>query len=258
MLPALATLALWACTSGGSDSESSGGVNTPTPGLTTVQASCDAIQDIQSYRYSITLRFDTPAFQQSDAATPNPLSQFAEALTALFSDMEMEGAVVAPDRSQALLRFQGEELELRTIGDRSWIRRGATWQEQEPPSQDLLFSPASICPDLLDDLAPSLAAGSGKVELVNGIETVHYRLDEADLKRLPQLLGRSGQEGLPSQFGVDVWLERNDGWPVRLEIAASDLDEQGDPISQELFLEFSDINDPTIRIDPPPVSPAQT
>lgn len=223
-----------------------------------MEASCDAIQDIESYRYSITLRLEAPAFQQRDEATPNPLSGFAEALADLFRDMELQGAFVSPDRSQALLRFQEEELELRIIGDKSWIRVGATWQEQEPPGEDVVLTPASVCEDLVEDLAPSLAAAAGQEDLVNGIETVHYRLDEADLKGLPELLGRSGEEGLPSEFGVDVWLERSDGWPVRLEIAASDVDAEGEPISLELFMEFSAIDDPTIEIEPPPVSPAQT
>ena len=259
ILPALAALALWACTGGGSDSDSSRVAITPTPTLSRVQASCDAIQDIQSYRYSISLKLEAEAFRQTAEATPNPLSEFADALTALFSDMQLEGSFVAPDRSQVLLRFQGEELELRTIDDRSWVRVGATWQEQASSSdEDVLLTPASVCADLVEDLAPSLAAGSGEVELVNGIETIRYRLDEADLKGLPELLGRSGEEGLPSEFAVAVWLERNDGWPVRLEIVASDVDEQGRPISLELFMEFSDIDDPDIEIEPPPVSPTQT
>jgi hypothetical protein len=111
---------------------------------------------------------------------------------------------------------------------------------------------------MVEELAPSLAAATGEEDVVNGIETVHYRLSEADLKGLPELLGRSGEEGLPSEFGVDVWLERDDGWPVRVQITASDTDEEGRPISEEWFMEFSDINDPTIEIEPPPVSPAQT
>ncbi len=93
---------------------------------------------------------------------------------------------------------------------------------------------------------------------MNGIETILYRLDEADLTGLPELLGQSGEEGLPSEFEVDVWLERDDGWPVRLEVAASDVDEEGMPISLELIMEFSDIDDETIEIEPPPVSPVQT
>jgi hypothetical protein len=224
-----------------------------------LQASCAAIQDIDSYRYSISLRLQSEAFQQPAEATPSPLGEFAETLTSLLSDMQLEGSFVAPDRSQALLRFQDEELELRTIGDQSWIRIGDIWQEQAPtPDEDVLLTPASVCMDLVEDLAPSLAAVPGEEAMVNEIETFHYRLDKADLKGFPVLLGRSGEEGLPREFGVDVWLERNDGWPVRLEIVASDTDEEGQPISLELFMEFSDIDDPTIEIEPPPVSPAQT
>ena len=241
---ALAALVLVACSGGNGDA---------------AVISCDAIENIQSYRYSISLRLDAPAFEEPDDGTPNPLSEFADALTELFRDMEVEGAVVTGERSQAVLRFQEEELELRTIGDKSWIRVGATWQEQaSPPGEDVILTPGAVCQDLVEDLVPSLSALTGEEDVVNGIETVHYRLDEADLKGLPELLGRSGEEGLPSEFGVDVWLESDQGWPVRLEIAASDLDEEGEPISLELFMEFRDIDDPAIEIEPPPVSPAQT
>jgi hypothetical protein len=257
ILTALAALTIWGCTGGGSNSTNSGDGNNS--GRASVDASCDAIKEIQSYRYTISLKLQSPAFEQRDKATPDPLSEFTEALTDLFRDMELDGAYVGPDRSQAVLRFPGQELELRTIGDKSWVRFGATWQVQEsPPGEDAILTPAAVCADLVADLAPSLAAASGEEEAVNGIETVHYRLDRADLKGLPALLGQSGEDGLPSEFGVDVWLERDDGWPVRLEIAAEDPDDNGEPISLELSMEFSEINDPTIEINPPPVSPAQT
>lgn len=250
----LAALALVACGEGGPSSP-----GTATPTALTVKTSCDAIQEIDSYRYAINLNFETPAFEEQVTSTPNPLSEFADALANLFRDMKLEGSFVAPDRSDALLRFQGEELELRSIGDKSWVRVGATWQEQEsPPGDDVILTPAAVCENLLGDLAPSLSATAGQAEEVNGIDAVHYHLDEADLKDLPELLGQSGEEGLPSQFAVDVWLERNDGWPVRMKVGASDVDEQGRPISLDLFMEFSDINDSSIEIEPPPVSPAQT
>jgi len=256
-LTALAALTIWACTGGNSNSANPGGDGSN--GRAKVEASCDAIKEIESYRYTITLKLQSPAFEQRDQATPDPLSEFTQALTDLFRDMELDGAYVAPDRSQAVLRFPGQELELRTIGDKSWVRFGATWQDQEsPPGEDAILTPAAVCADLVEGLAPSLAAGSGEEEVVNGIETVHYRLDKADLNGLPALLGQSGEEGLPSEFGVDVWLERNNGWPVRLEIAAADTGEDGEPISLELSMEFSEINDPTIEINPPPVSPADT
>jgi hypothetical protein len=248
-----------ACAGGGSDSGNPPpGAGTATTDAVSVSVSCDAIQDIESYRYVFELKQDLPDIQQQADGTPQPLSEFAEALSNLFSDMQGEGAFVAPDRSQILMRSQGEELEIRTIGDQSWIRLGATWQEQEAPGEGDLLTPASVCANQVEGLAPSLAAATGEADVVNSIETVHYRLDETDLKDLPGLLGRSGEEGLPAEFGVDVWLERNDGWPVRLETTLSYMGEGGNPVSQELFLEFRDINDPTIKIEPPPVSPAQT
>lgn len=257
--PALVALLATACngdgSGGGSSSDGDG-----TPSATSVEASCDAIDEITSYRYFISLQFDVPAVEEPDAeGTPDPLSSFASALTELLRDMQLEGAFAAPDKSQVLIRSGGEEVQVRTIADKSWIKPpGGAWQEQEAPEDDSLFTPAEVCADLVEDLAPSLSGGSGEEELVNGVETVHYRLDEADLEGLPQLLGRSGEKGLPSEFTVDVWLERSEGWPVRLEVAAADTDAEGEPISLELFMEFSDIDDPTIDVEPPPVSPAQT
>jgi hypothetical protein len=258
LLPALAALALWACGGGDSSTDPLDVGGSVTPSLLRVQASCDAIQDIESYRYVFEIKRDLPDTEPPDDATPNPLSSITEGIRELFRDSQWEGAFVAPDRSETQVRSGGEELELRTIGDKSWIRVGATWQEQEPPESNVLPALASLCADIVEELAPSLAAAAGEGDVVNGIETVHYRLSEADLKELPELLGRSGEEGLPSEFGVDVWLERDDGWPVRLQITASDTDEEGRPISEQWFMEFSDINDPTIEIEPPPVSPAQT
>jgi hypothetical protein len=248
-----------ACTGDdGSNGDSGNGAESTQ--LTAVQASCDAIQDIQSYRYFISLKLDAPAADEPvETATPNALSDFASVLNDLFRDMQLDGSYLAPDRSQVSLRSGGsEEIEVRTIGDQSWIRVGATWQEQPaPPGDDVLLTPASVCRDIVKDLAPSLPAASGEAISIEGIDTVHYRLERADLLGLPELLGRSGQEGLPTEFGVDVWLEREQGWPVRLEVAASDTDEQGRPVSLELFMSFSDINSDEIEIEPPPVSPSQ-
>src|SRR3972149_218705 len=171
--------------------------------------------------------------------------------------MQLDGAYQAPDRSQVSLRSGGSaEVEVRTIGDQSWIRVGATWQEQPaPPGEDVLLTPASVCRDIVADLAPSLASSSGEEIVVEGIETEHYRLDRAGLIGLPHLLGRSGQEGLPTEFAVDVWLEKEQSWPVRLEVAAANTDEEGRPVSLELFMTFSDIDSDEIEIEPPPVSP---
>jgi hypothetical protein len=257
LTPALAAAAIWAC-AGDNASDNAGGGSTIDQSV--VETSCEAIQGIESYRYFISLKLDAPVAEAPVATTtPNPLAAIADVLSDLFRDMQLDGAYAAPDRSQVLLRAgSAEELEVRTIGDQSWIRVGATWQEQAaPPGEDVLLTPAAVCRDLVEQLGPSLGSGAGEAVTVEGIETVHYRLDRADLIGLPHLLGRSGQEGLPSEFGVDVWLEREEGWPVRLEIASSNTDEEGRPVSLEMFMAFSEINSDEIEIEPPPVSPAQ-
>ena len=260
IIPALAAVTIWAC-AGDNGSNNGAGNGDATAGQLAVETSCDAIQNIDSYRYFISLKLDAPVAEEPVAsATANPLSDIASVLGDLFRDMQLDGAYVAPDRSQVQLRTgAAEELEVRTIGDQSWIRVGATWQEQPaPPGEDVLLTPASVCRDIVADLAPSLASGSGEEIVLEGIATEHYRLDRADLIGLPHLLGRSGQEGLPTEFAVDVWLEKEQSWPVRLEVAAANTDEDGQPVSLELFMTFSDIDSDEIEIEPPPVSPSQT
>ncbi len=222
-------------------------------------AACDSIADIESYRYTIALKLQSPAFQTTPIASQDPLGDFAEALTALFADMELEGAHVAPDRTQVVLRFQDEELELRSIGDKSWVRVGTNWQEQEaPPEPSALLTPQTVCKDTVQDLAASLSGLKPAREKVNGVDSDHYHLDEADLGRLSELLGTSAEDELPQRFQVDLWLARDGRWPVRLRIAATESGGEGQPAGLELFMEFQDINDPSIEIDPPPVAPLGT
>ena len=240
----LATAALTACGGGGG----AGGQ---------AAASCDSISEIQSYRYTINLKLDSPAFQPgASTATPAaPLSAFADALEALFSDLKLEGAFLAPDKTQAVLRFKDEELELREVGARSWIRVGSNWEEQDPAAdEDTILTPDVVCRDIVHEIAPSLANSESERETINGIETDHYRLDKADIKRLPELLGAGPETELPDRFQVDVWLAREGRFPVRLDIGAEDTDEQGNPIGLSLYMEFRDLNDPGISIEPPVLS----
>lgn len=252
---ALGALLLAACGGGGGGASSDAGTAGGADGARLI-ASCSAIAEIQSYRYTISLKLQSPAFQGSNEADPeDPLSAFAEALSALFADMRLEGAYVAPNRSQTILRFQDEDLELRAIGDESWVRAGSTWQKQgSSPEPGTLLTPETVCAEIVEELAPSLSSLEPRRETVNGIETDHYQLNEADLKRLSELLLTGSEAGLPQRFLVELWLARDDRWPVRLQIVASDTNEEGEPIGLELFMEFRDIDDPTIEIEPPPLS----
>jgi len=224
-----------------------GGGNAP------AAASCDGIAQIQSYRYTINLKLDSPAFDPAaPAVTPAAtFGVYTDALAALFSDLKLDGAFQAPDRSQALLRFNTEELELRQVGDKSWIRIDATWHEQDSATEPPPLTPDVLCGDVVEEIAPSLDDVESDRQTVNSIETEHYRLNEADLRRLPALLGARPGTDVPDRFQVDVWVEREGRFPVRLEVSAQDTDEQGRPIGLSLLMEFRDINDPGIKIEAP-------
>jgi hypothetical protein len=147
-------------------------------------------------------------------------------------------------------------LELREVGDQSWIRVGAAWHQQDPTQDETILTPDVVCKDIVEEIAPSLGEVDAQRETVNNVDTDHFRLDKADVKRLPELLGAGPETDLPDKFQVDVWLARDGRFPVRLDIGAQDTDEQGNPIGLSLFMEFRDLNDPGIAIEPPVVSPA--
>jgi hypothetical protein len=218
-------------------------------------ASCDSISDIQSYRYTINLKLRSPAFSTvGPTTTPAPLTAFADALQALFSDLKLDGAFKAPDRTQVLLKFQGGDLELREIGDDSWIRVGSTWRVQDPAEGATTLTPDVLCRDIVDEIVPSLSEIESSRETVNGLDTDRYKLDEANLKQLPALLGTGSDVNLPNNYSVDVWLARKGRFPVRLNVAAEDVDDLGRPIGLTLFMEFRDINDSGITVEPPTLS----
>ena len=219
-------------------------------------ASCDSIRKIDSYRYSVSLKLDAPSSPPSpDAGATSPaaapLSDLADALTALFSDFTLEGAYVAPDRSQAILHFQDEELEVRSIGGQSWLRIGNTWQEEEPMDGKLL-TPEVICEDIVAEVIGSLGRADSEGETVNGTLADHYHLDEAQLRQLPDLLGTD----LPERYALDLWLAKQGTWPVRLRIESSDVNEMGQPLGFALTMDVRDVGDRGISVEPPVIAAA--
>jgi hypothetical protein len=214
---------------------------------------CGAFQDFDSYRYSVELKLDAPAFEDTLSPLPDdPLNAFAEALTALFSDMRLQGAFAAPDRSQVVLDFEGEELEWRSIGDQTWVRFGDEWEEQEPSSSDELLTPEVVCEDIVLDIASSLSDAAVEDATINGIDTYHYSIDSASLQELPPLLRGSDSGKVPDDLSFDVWLAKEGRWPVQLSYVASDTDDSGQTVQISLDMQVRDINDPGIVIEPPP------
>jgi len=228
----------------------------PSATSSTAAASCAGINQLKSYRYSITVKLQSPAFGSAGQASPRPpLGAVADTIAALLSNLKIEGAYVAPDRTQAILKFQQDELELRDIGDRRWERLGTVWQAKSLTSSDIGFlTPPVVCQDIVEEIAPALARLDAREETVSGVASDHYTLGKADLTKLPQLLGTDPDTRLPDQFQVDIWLAKEERWPVRLNISAEDKDEQGNPTALALSMELRDINDPGISIETPPVA----
>src|SRR5205085_3334836 len=86
-LPLLALAAAYACGSSGDNASGARG--------NSVDASCSSIDKLDSYRYSINVNLQSPAFSSSPSASPGaPLSAFARTLNALLSDFQVHGAHV--------------------------------------------------------------------------------------------------------------------------------------------------------------------
>ena len=154
----------------------------------------------------------------------------------------------------AVMHEQRRQVQLREIGDDSWIRVGSTWRVQDPAEGATTLTPDVLCRDIVDEIVPSLSEMESSRETVNGQDTDRYKLDEANLKQLPPLLGTGSDVNLPDKYAVDVWLARKGRFPVRLNVAAEDVDDLGRPIGLTLFMEFRDINDSGITVEPPTLS----
>lgn len=170
--------------------------------------------------------------------------------------MDLEGAFVAPDRSQANVSARLGDLELEeetiTVGGQTWVKTGDTWAEGEAQFDISDLSPASLLEDLKPDQLRLLKPTK---ETVNGIESLRYSIDRGDIESLGNLSALFGDgeglENLPEDFNIDLWLAEDGGWPVRLTMAARGAIDGGDEISLDFSLDITDVNDPGIEIEPP-------
>lgn len=212
--------------------------------------SCGAFDGFTSYRYSISVKMQLPA-SQPGAPTP-AVGAYADSLAALLSNFNIDGAYVAPDRRQALLDFQGAQVELREVEGQRWERLGEGWAplgEGAPTIDDL--SPQQVCTDLVMALAPGMASTGNEDVDVNGVAAQHYASDEANVASLRELLGLADDTDLPEQFAVEAWFASDGDWPVRLSMKSQAKDSAGSPAAVEFLMELRDVNDDGISIDSP-------
>jgi len=202
-------------------------------------APAEAFADLESYRIEMRFTLEGGSGGASEALA-----------------MDLEGAFVAPDRSQATVSARLGELELEeetiTIGDQTWVKTGDVWVEGEAQFDISDLSPAS----LLEDLQPDqLRVLKPTKEAVNGVDSLRYSIDRTDIESLGSLStlfgDGEGLEDLPEDFDIDLWLAEDGGWPVRLTMVAQGVIDGGDEISLDFSLDITDVNDAGIEIEPP-------
>lgn len=240
----LGGLALAAC-GGGDDKEAeappaaAGGAEGTTEAVE-APAPTDAFAELESYRYALTI-----SLEGADLADEGLGS----------ASFDLTGSFVAPDRSQA--RIEGDlgglalEEETITIGDRSWVRSGDVWEEGEASFDTADLAPnaffAGFDPEELKIITPT-------EETANGVDSLRYSVDEADIEQLQALAnvfgGSDSLEDLPEEFSFDLWLAKDGGWPVRVVMTARGAAE-GAAVAVELSMDITDVNDPDIEIEPP-------
>ena len=229
------------------------GTPSPRPTGSSAQAvGCEFPSDIESFRFEMTMKANLPS--TPEAGTPEPLGDFLGALSGLMGDMKMVGAVILPDRSSMEMTVGDHEFgSFIQIGSQSWSKvAGLTdWTEQSASEESEFLSPLDFCETTEEGLSSALSGLEGEKETVNGIEAIHYHLDKADLALLEELLGGTEDLGLPEEFTMDVWLAEDGDWPVRMSFVTSSEDDEGQPLSFEILVEFKDFNDSSIKIEPP-------
>lgn len=230
----------------------------PSGGGSAQAVGCELPSDIKSFRFTMTMKANLPTTPEAEPTQPGEeaLGDFLGALSGLMGDMKMEGAVIVPDRSSMTMTIGDHEFgSFIQIGSKSWMKvSGLTDWTEQPASEgsDFLFSPMDFCESAEEDLSTAMSELEGEKETVNGIKTVHYHLDKADLTLLQEFLGGTEDLGeLPDEFEIDIWLAEDGDWPVRMSFKASGEDDQGQDLSLEMSFEFKDFNDSSIKIEPP-------
>ena len=199
----------------------------------------EAFAKLKSYRMNMRLVLEGTATE-----TPGALA------------LDIEGAFVAPDRSQTHVNARVGELQLEeesiSVSGQTWVKTGDNWVEGEPEFQLGDFSPGS----LLEELGPEqLRLLKPSNETVNGVDSLRYDIDQADVETLRSLGALFGQDGglenLPGEFNFSLWLAEDGGWPVRITMTARGSTDGGDEMSMDFSVDVTDVNDAGIKIEPP-------
>jgi hypothetical protein len=203
-----------------------------------------ALQDLDSYRYKVELSIEG-------------LGAEVEGLDGSMG-MSQEGEFVAPDSYHATCSLDmgilSMEEEVISIAGETWVR-----SDDSPSFEqgEAMYCTGDFMPgEITGGLAPEEILGlEGEKEEVNGVDAIHYSLDESGLEELiglAQILGAQDTEDMPEDltFQIDIWLAEDGGWPVKTLFEYSG-EQDGQQISFRLEGNVTDVNDPDIEIEAP-------
>jgi len=226
----------------------------PTPSVTEGQegipAPCLALESLNTYRYSVQLKMESP--EPTESPTVTPTTGITRPYTGDFVfDYQIDADFVAPDRTEALIDSGVGELPMIVIGQEVWIRLGeGSWTQPQYPTP-LPYRPPDICQGRFPELALSLVEPAE--EEPNDVKALRYTLPEVPAgQAMAKIFGPdSDMTLLISELDVDVWLAKKDGWPVRMEISGNGLYGDGRELRVHLLVDVKDANSGDIKVERP-------
>ncbi len=226
------------------------------PELAAGRITCEPLTNLESYRYQTEVTFDLaerdPSLEPTDPYDPAPfsLTQIVEGA------VQRDGKVDATTRTAAA---SGSETNTIVIGDQAWLQpTGFDWVFIDLTTSPfpIVYFPLDTCNAVAPDI--DVSAMTGQLEDVGDVPSLRYSFDSLSsrlLARHPSFGPQSDAGRLISEFQGDIWIAEEDRYITRLELEGTGAYENGRPLTVKIFLEVSDQNDDSIRIEAPPVTP---
>lgn len=203
---------------------------------------CDPVEQFERYRYEVGLTLEVSPLDDPAALAPFRLV------------MEADGAVQGRDRQQARFHYpEGglDDVEIVRVGERYWDNVGL-WavHDVDPNLPPISYLPLDLCKSLAPDIVA--ARPSQEREEVNGISARRYHFDALPTQFSGRLWGsQSDMASFVKEYTLDLWMAEKGTWPVRFQISGSGSYENGQQLSVAVSLELREINDKSIKIEPP-------
>jgi hypothetical protein len=207
------------------------------------------LMELRSFRFDVTMKmdFDLGAVTDDEDELSAGLAQM---FMAMFSDIHMQGAYVAPDAFDMQMKLAGEDVHVIQIGDELWVNEGGGWKKGDAlgGALDFLGDPSDLAFDMLPEVLKNAKTSSEKV---NGVETTRYSFDKNALEALAEDFGEDAAEFSEiDQAKLDVWMTQ-DNIPVKITMDMRGEMEDGSKMAVNLVLNVTDLNSDKVKIEAP-------